>query len=1053
MKVALIHLSDIHINDSDAMVLKRAEKICSTINQLAPNLEAIIIVATGDIAFSGSADEYDIARKFFESIIECVKIKASPNTEVYFIPVPGNHDGEFKGSSRARNRIIDALRDTSDAIDQSEIDICLVPQNEYFKFCLNFDRKYVTFDDQLLVEHSIKIGDKLVKFFAFNMSWASTVPEVQGKVIYPISRYSDQLKEHADIKVALIHHPLNWYAQNSYHPLRTEFAKNFHLIMSGHEHCAYTATVHDEKSGGSVFFEAGALDPHGESDNSCFSVTTLDIVEERYATIQFNWDGNHYEPQNSNGTWDSFVAIPDKKSSSLSIKRDFYSQVTDVGANFTHPAKENLTLADIFVYPDAQKLSSGDSFEDGISTSCLKKINSDGMKIILRGDEHHSKTSLLNSLYVEYYNSGYLPILIKGSDFVGSNLTNSEKAITDAIAVQYGDKSVSIYMQEDNSKKVVLVDDLDKFIKRSDHLARVLHFLDSNFKNCIITTTENLDLTEISSAEASQKLKEFDSYKLHGFGYRLRASLIKKWYSLESIKRQDEQESVVHNAEKIINAVIGKGLVPTTAFNVLVLLVSIEMNNTAALANAGMAEYYEYLIRKNFLSSKLKGDSFNEMFSYLSSLAWHLFNIKAKHIDEVDLIDFNRDYSDRIHNTDFRERVEFLISSKVLTRFGDSYEFRYPYMRYFFIAKFAADNIEENPGIKDRILRSCKHLYMTENANIILFFTHHSNSKWVIVEIAKILETLLATLPRFDIVGDTRTINTFVTDAANVLIDANNIEKNNEIQNRQADHAESQIECNRSEEVSAISELDQITQLNLLFKASEILGQILKNRYGSIDKALKNDLMKQLFDAPLRGISFLTELINTNPDLLVKHLEETILEKIPGMTREVASDKSKKILFAVAGQFADALLSKQGEIIGSPKLIETINSVASEKVGSSGPERTYPLINLAAQLSYPGKIPFGLIEQLKDELKDNVFGFSILQGLIGRHIYMFSLPYNEKQKLASYAKITLSSQTANEIFNAKKDKPPTNIKTPKRPGLYSNLIRRFEMLHDVKKKS
>ena len=49
-------------------------------------------------------------------------------------------------------------------------------------------------------------------------------------------------------------------------------------------------------------------------------------------------------------------------------------------------------------------------------------------------------------------------------------------------------------------------------------------------------------------------------------------------------------------------------------------------------------------------------------------------------------------------------------------------------------------------------------------------------------------------------------------------------------------------------------ELSLIAQMTILFKTTEILGQVLKNQYSKIQRIRKKALLEDLFNGPLRAI-------------------------------------------------------------------------------------------------------------------------------------------------------------------------------------------------------
>ena len=1010
MKVAILHLSDIHIRSKDDQILGRHQKIASTLFAILPEVGAVICVVTGDIVFSGAEQEYAVAETFFKSLIEDIRGELSSDIPVHFVCVPGNHDGTFKASSMARDILIERVREAGEAaIEDSVVSLCTEPQAAYFAFEKRMASAEVVIDDPLWKQYRICIGEKRIGISAINAAWMSKVPEEPGKLVFPVKKYAALARYYCDVRIGLMHHPLNWYAQDTYHPLRELCRAQFQILMSGHEHTDNLSVIQDGVHGTSVLLEAGALVPE-KNLTSAFSVVTLDLETERFAKVDFVWDDTKYCPKDGEAVWDSFVSLPARKNDGFSLAEDFKARLEDPGAAFTHPNKEKLELSDIYVFPDIQESDDIDGVPETVNSEILaKQLNKLG-HVLLSGDDQYGKSALLYSLYRRYFVAGYVPVLLSGRELAGSTAEQMQRKLLSAIRTQYGDDAPNDFAQLSRSSKILLLDDLDKTGPHNDQVSRVLEFALKHFDYSVVTVGDHFDLAELTSSRTVAFTSKFKRYKLLGFGYKLRAELIQRWYSVGISFIPDTLERQTHDAETIVNTIIGRGLVPTTAFNVLVLLQSLEVKERN-LVNAGMAEYYEFLIRRSFIQAKLKTDEFDEVFSYLSALAWKLYEKGEKSIEEDELKRFNDEFSNNIHYTDFATRVDLLIRCRVLMKVGTSFSFRYSYIRYFFAAKHIADHFEEDEKMKDVARAACRHLYLRENANIILFLTHHTASRWVIREVVQILSQLLSHLQPLNIQSDASILNGWVTKTARMVIDASDVSANRREQREREDETAKLEEIEEPEqEVSDLDQLDLIAQLNLVFKASEILGQILKNRYGSLDKRFKNDLMRELFEGPLRGVSFFLSLLNSAPEAFVSEISAKLCERIPNLDQQRADNAAQKLLFLSLGLFAEAMFARQGEIIGSPKLNESIDNLVKN---SSNP--SYKMVAISAQLSYPGQTPVGTIESFAKELRHNVFGFRILQNLVGRHLYMFSLPHAERHRLAKAVDIDVRIRRSIEV--------------------------------------
>jgi len=137
MSVILLHISDIHIKSASDPILKRGKEIASSIYSLLPSASHIFIVVSGDIAFSGEAEQYDLATKLFNEIL--LEIQKETATTVTFIVTPGNHDCDFNLNNGARTLVVQSLEKAeTPVIDDSIINTCSAIQQPFFAQALQF---------------------------------------------------------------------------------------------------------------------------------------------------------------------------------------------------------------------------------------------------------------------------------------------------------------------------------------------------------------------------------------------------------------------------------------------------------------------------------------------------------------------------------------------------------------------------------------------------------------------------------------------------------------------------------------------------------------------------------------------------------------------------------------------------------------------------------------------------------------------------------------------------------------------------------------------------
>lgn len=93
MKIALLHLSDIHLNNRKCINNENIKRIAVTLYS-ERKVDRVLILISGDIAFSGSSYEYTAAKYLIGTLISEIKkiFQWKSKNKIVVICVPGNHD-------------------------------------------------------------------------------------------------------------------------------------------------------------------------------------------------------------------------------------------------------------------------------------------------------------------------------------------------------------------------------------------------------------------------------------------------------------------------------------------------------------------------------------------------------------------------------------------------------------------------------------------------------------------------------------------------------------------------------------------------------------------------------------------------------------------------------------------------------------------------------------------------------------------------------------------------------------------------------------------------
>jgi len=457
MQALLIHLSDIHLKSSGNSISSKVEELIRSIQNYALVNDYLFLLLTGDIAYSGLDIEYTQAKIILERIRK--HIEHYTNKKIEVILIPGNHDCNLSVRDKTRDKDIQDIISAQDITTGNQVETCCKVQNAYFKFTKGYlPSGKILFSDPLLNIIDYSIGQFNIIFNCYNTAWLSQ-KQKNTPIFFPIRRYSQEYFRHkADLRISLLHHPYTWVPYTNSRDVKRHIEDTSDLVLTGHEHIPSNAITDNLQGNVTGYFEGAILQDNEDDSRSGFNLLFINFQDGKHKVLNFKWAKDFYSYEGSPDKWTPYKSYVGIGKYHPEISKGFLMLLNDSGGNFSHPNKGNLSMDDLFIYPQLRNLKIARFkgkvlFNDIISSESLANIKKQEHRFLLAGAVRSGKSSLLHYLYKQFHKNNYIPVLLQGREIKSPQISDLEKLIQKTINFQYSNCNYEIYYELENSKR------------------------------------------------------------------------------------------------------------------------------------------------------------------------------------------------------------------------------------------------------------------------------------------------------------------------------------------------------------------------------------------------------------------------------------------------------------------------------------------------------------------------------------------------------------------------------------------------------------------------
>lgn len=589
------------------------------------------------------------------------------------------------------------------------------------------------------------------------------------------------------------------------------------------------------------------------------------------------------------------------KKMEFSVKEEFESKLNKIA--FISQSRENLKFDDIFVFPNIVHLKEW----EGVQIKNFDELWDVGNHLVLRGEETSGKTTICRKIFIECLVKNAPVVMISGQEI------RSPRNHDVLIKKKFNEQFHGNYKRwKECENKTLVIDDLD-----SHSRLEFLDFAKKHFNRIFITTSEDAYLSYFRNEE---KLADYEILSLKYFTHIHQQNLIERWKNLHDSGGKSEKSShgEIDRIEDDLNSIIlNNRIVPRYPFFILSILQTYERFMPQNLRITAYGHCYQALITAQLLKCGTQRDDIDSAFNFLTHFAFDIFS-NEKHYSKASFNSFVQKY-----------REQFVISETIINRLkrggvvvvdpDGNYQLSYSFVYYFFLGNFFARNYEKH---KDTLEQIAEKSYLRDNRYILIFTIHHAHDDALIDTI--LLHTMIAMEHRSVAkltAEETKPLLSALTEIPHKIISRRSVEE----ERKSERELREKIDATESVPYEEEYEDKETDSLYKSLKNMEILGQILKNKYGSLSKDKLQQIVTTIANAGLRIVTLFTDDkgMQEFEDYLVKRFKEANSSKDANKTE----DRLKKLIRAYCFFLIAMLIGKIVTSIRKPELAEVMTDV------------------------------------------------------------------------------------------------------------------------------
>lgn len=662
--------------------------------------------------------------------------------------------------------------------------------------------------------------------------------------------------------------------------------------------------------------------------------------------------------------------IVKKLRATFSIRQEFVEKMerTEFVAD---TADEYINLRDVFIFPKLLgdiRLGNNDENEAEIrEEQSIEDIQSllDKGNMIIHGDDASGKTALGNHIYMHLVEQKMAVLHIDMNEISG--MPNKETFARQYYQQFHGDYQL---WEAQEAKTIIL----DNFSNEGHHV-HFIPFVTRNYSRVIIISQSDIFRSYFAD---EKRLAHFHHAEITPLTHVTQGDLIQKRLKLSG-KKGAFADGYVNQIEKKVNAVIlSQKVLPRYPFHVLTIMQTFEgFMRPVDIQVTSYGHCYMMLIFGKLIKSGIskEDNAINVCLNFCEKLAIRRHDEKKGLNEDLDLETFfNEHCNEFVMDRSIFHRLKASENNHhgIITNGGC---FKKPYMYYFFLGKALSSNSDKNKKILDKM---CERSYAQDSYMTLMFTILHSNNHDIIDNIATRTRHLMSEVSPAQLhKKETKLFESVLGPMPKNIMFERNVDEERKRERKLRDNREDQ------EHADEENMNEHANDVYRILRNSNIIGQILRNRYGYLRKPEISDLIKTVADAELRIIK--SFLVN---EKILSDWSRYLREKHPEADGDDIDAFLKKMAFGATINFVKHVVSA----INFSEIREIVEKVVEQK---STP--AYDLIGYFYELDCTEALSQRTKMKLKKLLKRH--GYLFMKSVLSFSTQIYMMTHRSREPL------------------------------------------------------